>query len=68
MAERALDIQAGFIPYGDGSGYQVSVCLRDCPGEGLMLSIETGYQFEASRWPEVRDGIERILRVLPVPH
>lgn len=66
MAERALDIQAGFLPYGDGSGYQVSVCLRECAGEGFMLSIDTSYHFEARLWPEVRDGIERLLRALPL--
>lgn len=67
MPERALDIQAGFLPYSDGSGYQVAVCLRECAGEGFMLSIDTSYQFDASKWPEVRDGIERLLRALPMP-
>lgn len=68
MTERLLDVQSGFLPYADGSGYQVAVTLRDDnDGQGPMLSIETTYQFEASRWPELRDGIERILRVLPQP-
>jgi hypothetical protein len=65
MAKAALEIQSGFLPYSDGSGFQVAVTLRDeNDGQGAMLSINTGYEFEASKWPEIRDGIERVLRVL----
>jgi hypothetical protein len=69
MAEASLDIQSGFIPYSDGSGFQVAVTLRDRnDGQGPTLSIETSYEFDASKWPEVRDGIDRLLRVLPLPN
>lgn len=64
MSKASLDIQSGFIPYSDGSGFKASVTLRDAnDGLGPQLSIDVG-SLDVADWPKVRDGIERLLRIL----
>lgn len=63
---KPLDITAGFIPYSDGSGYQVDVRIQqEAEDADVTLSIETCYRVSASDWPTIRDGIDRLLSVAP---
>lgn len=60
-----LTIKAGFVPYSDGSGFGVDVVIRkEYEGADPAISINTSYQVEVSRWPEIRDGIEKLLKAV----
>ena len=67
MTEHTLKIVAGFIPYSDGSGFQVTVTIEQEQREGaaLTMGIEATYRFEAVHWPEIRDGIDQLMSVVP---
>ena len=64
--ERAFDLQAGFAPYADGSGFAVSVCLRqDTATSAPELRIECNSSFDAEFWPDIKAGIDRLLKAVP---
>ncbi len=69
MSGPHLKIVSDFVPYSDGSGFQVTVTIeQEYEGAEATIAIETAYRFDASRWPEIRAGIDRLLSaVTPSP-
>lgn len=66
MAEKLLRMKHGFLPYADGSGYEVTVEVTlESETAAPEISISTVGGFHADGWPAVRDGIERLLKALP---
>lgn len=60
-----LEIKSGFIPYDDGSGYRVEVEIRqETKDSPATITIDNVFRLEADRWPEVVEGIERLLRAV----
>lgn len=68
MAKPPFRVEAGFLPYSDGSGHEVAVALeQEYDGGEVLLSINTAWRFDVAKWPEIRDGIERLLKGAPAP-
>ncbi len=65
MSEPKVTIKAGFAPYQDGSGYAVTVDIHhSSDGAEPELSINTVHRIEVAKWPEIRDGIEKLLEAV----
>jgi hypothetical protein len=68
MSKPPFQIKAGFVPYSDGSGFQVDVAVeQEYAGADTTMSNNTIYPFDVTEWPEIRDGIERLLKAAPTP-
>lgn len=68
MGERRIDLQAGFLPYSDGSGFAVSVTIRQyAAGDDPEIWIETVGGVKASDWPEIVTGVNQLLSAIPSP-
>lgn len=66
MPEPLVKINAGFVPYSDGSGYAVTVIVKqDDETSAPTISIESVGGFDASHWADIRTGIDRLLAALP---
>lgn len=68
MSKPPFRVEAGFLPYSDGSGHEVAIILeQEHDGGEVLLSINTAWRFDIAKWPEIRDGIDRLLKGAPAP-
>lgn len=68
MSEPKVAIEAGFAAYQDGSGYAVTVNIEHSfDGAEPEFSINTVHRIEVAKWPEIRDGIEKLLAAVSKP-
>lgn len=61
VAQSKFILEAGALPYSDGSGDQVTAKV-ETTDEGVMLSIEMTHHIPVDKWSEVRDMIQHLVQ------
>jgi len=61
VAQSKFILEAGALPYSDGSGDQVTAKV-ETTDEGVMLSIEMTHNIPVDKWSEVRDMIQHLVQ------
>lgn len=61
MPEPKMKLEAGALPYSDGSGDQVRAIVGRTE-EGLMLRIEMVHKIKIEEWEVVRNTIEELVK------
>lgn len=66
MAEALMEMKTGFAPYADGSGFALSVEVRqEDESSAPTITIENCWRVDIVHWPTIRDGVERMIAALP---
>lgn len=60
MSDPHLKIEAGALPYSDGSGDQVKA-TAERTDEGLMLRFEMVHRIPVDQWEKARDMIDTLV-------
>lgn len=66
MAKPLIETKTGFAPYSDGSGYACEVEVRqESATSAPTITFENCWRVDVSHWPDIRDGVERMIAALP---
>lgn len=58
-----LKIEMGLLPYGDGSGCQVTVTIEKGSNDlRPKIYIESIGAFDAAEWNHIKESIDRVLK------
>lgn len=66
MTKPLMKMKSGFAPYGDGSGFALEVEVRqENETSAATITIDNCWRVDISHWPDIREGIERMIKALP---